>query len=227
MDRTRITVSLPELLVEHFVGLGADRSQLLGDALALGITDEARPPEAQVADSPDPEKRKAQAVTNLLHFFGRYWYLALTAARLQQKVGILEKTLEALGGPHPEADAADAARQMFLIPRLVVVHAMPFEADLDKARCHFVSDDTSDAAATAIAFGSGPLLLRSLTDSGSTDEILREIGTYWSGVATLQYRAYALGHDRQVLRFRLAAVRAETALRTRLSLESTRRSHDE
>jgi hypothetical protein len=227
MDRTRIRVSLPKPLIERFDGLGSDRSQLLGDALGLGLTDEARPPDAAVADSPDPELRNAQAVTNLLHFFGRYWYLTLTAARLQHEVGILEEKLEALDGPHPEAEAAEVARRLYLLPPLMEVDAAPLGADIEKARNHFVSDAVSDPAATAITFGCGLVLLQPLIADGCTEDILREIGSWWSGVATLQYRAYTLGHDRQVLQFRLAATRSEAALRTRLSLESTRRSHDE
>jgi hypothetical protein len=53
--------------------------------------------------------------------------------------------------------------------------------------------------------------------SSSTEEILGRIGHYWSGVATLQYRAYVLDNDQQVLKFRLAAARSEAALKTRLS----------
>ncbi|MEO6796695.1 MAG: hypothetical protein ABI401_03590 [Candidatus Dormibacter sp.] len=217
--RVPIRVSLPELLIARFNSVDADRAQLLGNALALGLTDAARPPEAEVADSPDPEKRKAQAIRNLLHFFGRYWYLALTATRLQHEVNALETKLEALDSAQPEGSAADAGQRILTLPRLMEVGALPFHADLDRAGRLFVSDATSDPAATAIAFGSGLVLLRPLSDSGTTEDILHEIGSYWSGVATLQYRAYALGHDRQVLQFRLAAARSEAALKARLSIE--------
>jgi DMSO/TMAO reductase YedYZ heme-binding membrane subunit len=87
---------------------------------------------------------------------------------------------------------------------------------LDEAARLFVRDNTSDPGGTAITFGAALVLLKGPLAQASTEEVLREVGRYWSGVASLQFRAYALGHDKQVLGFRLAAQRAEAALRNRL-----------
>jgi len=207
-------IELPAELVDMFHGEGGDLNQLLSEALQLGMTGEARPQDPAPADAKDPSLRKQQAFTNLVHFFGRYWYLTLSVARLAREVRRLEGELEALADPGDEEPPV--AANLDGAPLLVEVAISADQTVLDDTAHVFVRDSTSDPAATAITFGAALVLLRKPLARASTEEILREVGRYWSGVARLQFRAYALGHDRQVLGFRLAAQRAEVALRKRL-----------
>ena len=210
-----IRIELPAGLVDMFEGAGGDVNQLLAEALELGMTEEARPEEAAPADARDPSLRNQQAVINLIHFFGRYWYLSLSVARLGREVGRLEGELEALQEPGDEEHQVTPGNPVAL-PQLIEVAISVDHTVLDAAARTFVSDSTSDPAATAITFGAALILLKGPLARASTEEVLREVGRYWSGVASLQFRAYALGHDKQVLGFRLAAQRAEVALRKRL-----------
>jgi len=210
-----IRIELPAGLVDMFQGAGGDVNQLLPEALQLGMTEEARPEDAAPADAKDPSLSKQQALTNLIHFFGRYWYLTLRVARLAREVRRLEGELEALAVPGDEEQPVPANPDV-VPPELIEVAISVDQTVLDEAAHFFVRDSTSDPAATAITFGAALVLLRRPLAKASTEEILREVGRYWSGVASLQFRAYALGHDKQVLGFRLAAQRAEVALRKRL-----------
>jgi len=209
-----IQIELPAGLVEMFEGAGGDLNQLLTEALQLGMTEEARPEDPAPADAKDPTRRQQQALTNLVHFFGRYWYLTLSVARLAREVRRLEGELEALADPGDEEPPVPA--NLDGVPLLVEVAISVDQAVMDNVADVFVRDSTSDPAATAITFGAALVLLTKPLTKASTEEILREVGRYWSGVASLQFRAYALGHDKQVLGFRLAAQRAEVALRKRL-----------
>jgi hypothetical protein len=210
----KIRIELPAGLVDMFQGAGGDLNRLLREALQLGMTEEARPEDAAPADAKDPSLRTQQALTNLVHFFGRYWYLSLSVARLAREVRRLEGELEALSEPGDEEPLAPA--NLDGIPLLIEVAIDVDQTLLDDVTRVFVTDSTSDPAATSITFGAALVLLKKSLDEASTEEILREVGSYWSGVASLQFRAYALGHDKQVLGFRLAAQRAEVALRKRL-----------
>jgi len=214
--RTEIRVELPARLVDMFERDGGDVNGLLAEALQLGMTEEARPEEAAPADAKDPSVRKQQAVTNLIHFFGRYWYLSLSVARLEREVRRLEGELAALAEPGDEEQPVGPANPDVAPPELTEVVISVDHSVLDDATRHFVSDSTSDPAATAITFGAALVLLKRPLAQVSTEEVLREVGRYWSGVAILQFRAYAHGHDKQVLGFHLAAQRAEVALRRRL-----------
>ncbi len=206
-------IELPSQLVEMFRSTGDDLPHVLGEALRLGLTDEARPREARTAEFQDPELRKQQAITNLLHFFGRYWYLSATVARLQREVHRLELELEAIDEPDHQIEPLAHPQQES--PPLIQVRVSLDHSLLEEAARVFVSDSTSDPAATAIAFGAGLILLKRPLAVASTEEIFRDVGRYWGGVATLHYRAYVLGHDKQVLEFRLAARRAQIALQKR------------
>jgi len=212
VTRRNVVIELPSALVDMFRGTG-DLPHVLGEALRLGLTDEARPPEARTVEVQVPALRKQQAVTNLLHFFGRYWYLSATVARLQREVRRLELELEAIDEPDPQIEPLAHPQQE--PPPLIQVGVSVDQSLLEEAARVFVSDSTSDPAATAIAFGAGLILLKRPLAMASTEEIFRDVGRYWGGVATLHYRAYVLGHDKQVLEFRLAARRAQIALQKR------------
>ncbi len=212
--RMEIRIELPARLVDMFHGEG-NVNELLAQALKLGMTEQARPGDAAPADAEDPALRKQQALTNLIHFFGRYWYLTLRVARLTREVRRLEGELEALADPGDEEQPVRGNPDV-VPPDLIEVAILVDQTVLDEAARFFVRNSTSDPAATAITFGAALVLLRKPLARASTEEILREVGRYWSGVASLQFRAYALGHDKQVLAFRLAAQRAEMALRKRL-----------
>ena len=210
-----IRIELPAGLVDMFHAEGGDLNQLLREALQLGMTEEARPEDAAPADAKDPLLRNQQALTNLIHFFGRYWYLTLSVGRLAREVRRLEGELEALAEPGDDEQLVTPANPV-PAPELTEVAITVDQSVLDDAAHYFVSDSTSDPAATAITFGAALVLLKGPLAQASTEEVLREVGRYWSGVASLQFRAYALGHDKQVLGFRLAAQRAEVALRNRV-----------
>lgn len=206
---------LPQDLVAGFDRFGAERGARLGDALALGLHPEAHPPEPLVPNSADAAERKAQAATNLVHFSGRYWYLSLTVAQLHEAVQQLERQLKSFE-PSP-AESEEVRRPLPDPPALASVNVHAAEVDVAEARRQFRSDGTFDPAATAICFGAAVLLLGPVIASNSTEEILEHVSRYWAGVATLQYRAYVLDNDQQVLKFRLAAARSEAAMKARLS----------
>jgi hypothetical protein len=203
---------LPAPLVELFRAQGGDLCRLLGRALALGLTEEARPPEAVPSDARDPSTRRQQTVANLLYFFGRYWYLAVSVARLQTEVNQLETDLEAIAGPQADAELIDKAKRDFAPPPLVRVVACTDRSVLVRATRVFIGDSASEPAAVAITFGAGLVLLEHMLAEGSLDELRAEIGRYSTSAATLHFRAYTLRYDRQVLGFHLAARRAQIGL---------------
>jgi hypothetical protein len=211
--RIEVLVELPTPLVAMFEALDGDLGQLLGEALELGLSKEARPPEVPAADAADAAVRQEHARRNLLHFFGEYWYLALQVAQLQRDVNRLERELDSLTGSHAGSSVIEQAKQDFVAPTLVELRVRTAPSVVDQAHRIFTKDPTSDPAATAITFGAGLILLRRLLDTASTREIRDEIARYSTRAATLHYRAYVLGHDRQVLEFRLAAQRAQARLR--------------
>jgi hypothetical protein len=129
------------------------------------------------------------------------------------ELGMTEEARPEAAAP---ADAEDPAQRKQQALTNLIHFISVDQTVLDEAAHFFVRDSTSDPAATAITFGAALVLLRRPLAQASAEEILREVGRYWSGVASLQFRAYALGHDKQVLGFRLAAQRAEVALRKRL-----------
>ena len=108
-DWIEVPIELPAPLVEEFGARGGDLCRQLGRALSLGLTEEARPPEAVAPDAPDPAIRRQQTAANLIHFVGRYWYLALSVARLQTEVNQLEVDLEAIAGPQPDRELVEKA----------------------------------------------------------------------------------------------------------------------
>ena len=210
-DWIEVPTELPAPLVEMFRAQGGDLCRLLGRALSLGLTEEARPPEAVASDAPDASLRRQQTRANLLHFFGRYWYLAVSVARLQTEVNQLEADLEAIAGPQPDAELIEKAKRDFAPPSLVRVVACTDPSVFARATRLFTQDSTSEPAAVAITFGAGLVLLGRMLAEGSLDELRAEIGRY-SAPATLHFRAYTLRHDRQVLGFHLAARRAQIGL---------------
>src|SRR5438128_3925465 len=174
-----IRIELPAELVDMFHGEGGDLNQLLSEALQLGMTEEARPEDAAPADAKDPSLRKQQAITNLVHFFGRYWYLTLSVARLAREVRRLEGELEALADPGDEEPPVPA--NLDGVPLLVEVAISVDQTVLDDTTHVFVRDSTSDPAATAITFGAALVLLRKSLARASTEEILREVGAIGAG----------------------------------------------
>ena len=209
-DWIEVPIELPAPLVEEFRAHGGDLCRLLGRALSLGLTEEARPPEAVPSDAPDPSIRRQQTAANLIHFVGRYWYLAVSVARLQTEVNRLEMDLEAIAGPQPDRELVEKAKRDFAAPSLVHVVACADPAVLVQATRLFARDSVVEPAAVAITFGAGPLLLERLLAEGSIDQLRALIGRYSTSAATLHFRAYTLRYDRQVLGFHLAARRAQT-----------------
>ncbi len=207
-----VSVELPAPLIDRFRAEGGDFCRLLGRALSIGLTDEARPREAVPSDALDPSTRRQQTVANLLHFFGRYWYLALSVARLQTEVNQLEAELEAMAGPQPDRELVEKAKRDFAPPPLVRVVVCTLSSALDQAARLFRGDSPAESAAIAISFGAGLLLLDRLLATGSIGDLRAEIGRYSSSAATLHFRAYTLRYDRQVLGFHLAARRAQIGL---------------
>jgi len=211
-DWIDVPIELPAPLVELFRAQGDDLCQLLGRALSLGLTEEARPSEVVASDAPDAAIRRQQTRANLLHFFGRYWYLAVSVARLQTEVNQLEADLEAIAGPQPDAELIEKAKRDFAPPSLVRVVACTNRSVLVEATRLFSGDNAAEPAAVAITFGAGLVLLEKVLEEGSVDELRAEIGRYSTSAATLHFRAYTLRHDRQVLGFHLAARRAQIGL---------------
>jgi hypothetical protein len=211
-DSIEVPIELPAPLVDLFHAQGGDLCRLLGRALSLGLTQEARPPEAVPSDALDPSVRRQQTRANLLFFFGRYWYLAVSVARLQTEVNQLEADLEAIAGPHPDAELIEKAKRDFAPPALVRVVACSDRSVLARATQLFTGDNAAEPAAVAITFGAGLLLLQHMLSEGSMDELRAEIGRYSASAATLHFRAYTLRYDRQVLGFHLAARRAQIGL---------------
>ena len=211
-DSIEVPIELPAPLVEQFRAQGGDLCRLLGRALSLGLTAEARPPEAVPSDARDPATHRQQTVANLLYFFGRYWYLAVSVARLQTEVSQLEADLEAIAGPQPGAELIEKAKRDFAPPPLVRAVACAHPSLLIQAARLFSGDGTAEPAAVAITFGAGLVLLEHMLAEGSLNELRTEINRYSTGAATLHFRAYSLRYDRQVLGFHLAARRAQIGL---------------
>ena len=207
-----VPVELPAPLVDRFRAQGSDLCRLLGRALSMGLTEEARPREAVPSDALEPGIRRQQTVANLLHFFGRYWYLALSVARLQTVVNQLEADLETMAGPQPDREFVEKAKRDFAPPPLVRVVVCTLPSALVEAARLFTGDSPPETAAIAITFGAGLVLLEHLLTNGSMDELRAEIGPYSTNAAKLHFRAYTLLHDRQVLGFHLAARRAQIGL---------------
>lgn len=208
-----VLVELPEPLVALFQPRAGDLCQRLGAALELGLSEEARPQQIPAADAVGAIVRQQQLRNNLLHFFGQYWYLALTVAQLQRDVDRLEQELQSIAGLQSPSTVVEQAKRDFAPPPLMKVSACAAQSVLEAASRTFAKDATSDPAATAITFGAGPILLERLLATASIEEIRGEIGRYSMDAAALHYRVYVLGHDRQVLEFRLAAQRAQARLR--------------
>ena len=211
-DPIEVPIELPGPLVELFRAQGGDLCRLLGRALSLGLTAEARPVDAVPSDAPDPSTRRQQAVANLLYFFGRHWYLALSVARLQTQVNQLEADLEAIAGPQPDVERIEKARRDFAPPSLLRVVACTDPSALLRANRLFTGDSATEPPAVAITFGAGLVLLDPVLAEGSVGELRAEIGRYSTSAATLHFRAYTLRYDRQVLEFHLAARRAQIGL---------------
>jgi hypothetical protein len=211
-DSIEVPIELPAPLLQLFRAQAGDLCRLLGRALSLGLTEEARPPEAVPSDAPDPSTRRQQSVANLLYFFRRYWYLAVSVARLQAEVNRLEADLEAIAGPPADAELIEKAKQDFAPPPLVRVVACTDPSLLSQATRLFAGDGAAEPAAVAIAFGAGLVLLERMLAEGDMDELRTEIARYSTSAATLHFRAYTLRYDRQILGFHLAARRAQIGL---------------
>lgn len=93
----RIEIELPTKLLQHFRDSGEDLDASLAEAVRLGAEPASRPPEPQgPANDPDPARRRRQLADALLHYSGRYWYLALLIPRLTREIAELRDELARL-----------------------------------------------------------------------------------------------------------------------------------
>ena len=92
-----VKIELPAALVEHFRASGQTLDAAAAAAIRFGADPSSRPPEPTgPANDPDPERRRRQALDAVLHYAGRYWYLALLVPRLAREVDELNRELDEL-----------------------------------------------------------------------------------------------------------------------------------
>lgn len=104
--------------------------------------------------------------------------------------------------PPPNPSAATAS-----LP-LKRVHVCADQRHIDSARRLFRADADAPQLETAIVYGLARVLVDEFADDADFQDVLGAMARYHGAVATLQFRAWVLREDIQVLRFRLAAAGA-------------------